>query len=359
MTSRELLRVYGEHDYPVSPLSVADPQNLPPFEQLTQVDAVRLFIERAQAVKPDFGLSHSNVSAVAEICYHLDGLPLAIESAAAQVRLWPPQKMLAQLGNRLRFLTSGPRDVPARQQTLRGMVDWSYDLLTTGEKILFRQLAVFVGGCTLEAGESVCNVDGQQNVLRDVQSLMDKSLLLQTEVNGEPRLSMLESIREYAYERLTIAGELETMQDRHLGFFLRLAEELEPQLRGEQQQACLDRLEREHDNLRAALEWSARMHRDVQMLRLGAALYQFWRQREFWSEARKWYESMLALDAKPEHAALRLRVLAAAASIAKWTSIWKAPSNWPALVSNPHKHKGSADGKRKPSRSWSSGVGAE
>ena len=281
---------------------------------------MQLFIQRANAIKPDFVVTRENAPAVAEICYRLDGLPLAIELAAARVRLLPAQKMLAQLDNRLRFLTGGARDLPARQQTLRGTLDWSYDLLTDSEQKLFRQLAVFVGGCALEAAESVCNEDGHQYVLNGLQSLLDQSLLKQTEFNGEPRFSMLETIREYAHEQLTRMGELDSMQERHLNFFLALAEEMEPQLRRQQQQVYLDRLEREHDNLRTALEWSGRMHRDVQMLRLGAALYLFWRQRDFWSEGRKWFAVMQALDARPEHEALRPTILAAAASIEMWTS---------------------------------------
>ena len=178
-TSRELLRVYGEHDFPVSPLSLPDPQNLPPLERLTQVEAVRLFIERARAVKPDFSVTNENAPAVAEICFRLDGLPLAVELAAARVRLLPPQKMLAQLDNRLRFLTGGARDVPARQRTLRSTMDWSYELLTAHDKSLFRQLAVFAGGCTLEAAESVCKADGRYDVLNGLHSLMDQSLLKQ------------------------------------------------------------------------------------------------------------------------------------------------------------------------------------
>ena len=327
-TSREALGIAGETAYRVPSLSLPDLQHLPPPPVLSQYESVRLFIERARAVKPDFGVSNENATAVAEICYRLDGLPLAIELAAARVRLLPPQKMLAQLGNRLHFLTSGPRDMPARQQTLRGMIDWSYELLTDSEKKLFRQLAVFVGGCTLEAAESVCNDDGHLDVLNGLQSLMDKSLLQQAEEHGEPRFSMLETIREYAREKLTSMGELDSMQERHLNFFLALAEEMEPQLRREQQQAYLDRLEHEHDNLRTALEWSGRMHRDVQMLRLGAALYLFWRQRDFWSEARKWFEVMLALAAKPEHEALRPTILAAAASLAMWTSNLESAKQW-------------------------------
>src|SRR5207302_5459747 len=162
------------------------------------------------------GLTRENAPAVAEICHRLDGLPLAIELAAARVRLLPPQKMLAQLDNRLRFLTGGASDLPARQQTLRATLDWSFDLLNDGEKMLFRQLAVFAGGCTLEAAESVCRAGGHQNVLNGLQSLLDQSLLEQTESNGEPRFSMLAMIREYAYEQLTSAGELDSTQERHL-----------------------------------------------------------------------------------------------------------------------------------------------
>ena len=278
VTSREVLRVYGERVYPVSPLNVADPRNLPPLQQLAQVEAVRLFIERARATAPDFALRAENAPAIAEICYRLDGLPLAIELAAARVRLLPPGKMLAQMDNRLRFLTGGARDLPARQQTLRATIAWSYELLAEDEKRLFRQLAVFAGGFTLEAADSVCNIDGRLDVLNDMQSLLDKSLLTQTELAGDPRFNLLETVREFAFEQLTQAAELDRIRARHLDFFLALAEETEPHLRAAKQVMWLNRLETEHDNLRAALSWSLTSERYAASgLRMAGALFIFWR----------------------------------------------------------------------------------
>ena len=255
VTSREILRLSGETDYPVPPLSLPDSKQLPPVNVLTQYEAVALFIERAVAVKPGFTVTNENAPAVAEICHRLDGLPLAIELAAARVRVLPPQRMLAELSHRLSFLMGGARDLPARQKTLRSAIDWSHDLLAADEQKLFRRLAVFVGGCTLEAIESVCNPENDLPVLETVESLVDKSLVNETETHGEPRFAMLETIRDYAGERLVAAGEDERVRDRHLGYFVALAEELEPKLMGAEQAVWLLRLEAEHENLRAALEW--------------------------------------------------------------------------------------------------------
>ena len=202
VTSREILRLSGETDYPVPPLSLPDSKPLPPVNVLTQYEAVALFIERAVAVKPGFTVTNENAPAVAEICHRLDGLPLAIELAAARVRVLPPQRMLAELGHRLSFLMGGARDLPARQKTLRSAIDWSHDLLAADEQKLFRRLAVFVGGCTLEAIESVCNPENDLPVLETVASLVDKSLVNETETHGEPRFEMLETIRDYAGERV-------------------------------------------------------------------------------------------------------------------------------------------------------------
>ena len=224
VTSREILRLSGETDYPVSPLSLPDPKQLPPLHVLTQYEAVALFVERAVAVKPEFSVTNENAPAVAEICHRLDGLPLAIELAAARVRVLPPHKMLTELSHRLSFLTGGARDLPARQQTLRSAIDWSHDLLAADEQKLFRRLAVFVGGCTLEAIESVCNLESDLPVLETVESLIDKSLVNATDAHGEPRFEMLETIREYARERLVAAGDDERVRDQHLGYFLALAE---------------------------------------------------------------------------------------------------------------------------------------
>jgi predicted ATPase len=294
VTSRASLRVYGEHDYPVPPLATTDPKELPPLEQLTQIEAVQLFIQRAQAVQPGFAITDENGQAVAEICQRLDGLPLAIELAAARVRLLPPQKMLTQLGDRFRLLTGGARDLPARHQTLRGAIDWSYELLDDDERVLFRRLAVFCCSCTLEAVEAVCNPLGDLDVLNELESLVDQSLLNPPDVNGEPRFGMLESIREYAFERLDASkgGEAEEIHRRHATFFTALAEEAEPKLAGPEQLAWLKRLETEHDNLRTALGWALdRDGADAELgLRLAVALERFWWIRGYWTEGRQWLE---------------------------------------------------------------------
>jgi predicted ATPase len=295
VTSRASLRVYGEHEYPVTPMTTSDPQALPPLERLAQVEAVQLFTQRAQAVKADFALSEENAPDVAEICVRLDGLPLAIELAAARVRLLPPHKMLSQLDSRLRFLTGGARDLPARQQTLRSAIDWSHELLNDDENALFRRLAVFVGGCTLEAAGAVANISGDLDVLSDLEALADKNLLQCAEVNGEPRFGMLETIREYALERLAASAgkEEQAIRRGHASFFLALAEESEPQLAGAEQVVWLNQLEVEHDNLRVALAWSIENAIDVG-LRTAGALGTFWRVRGYHSEGREWLEKALA-----------------------------------------------------------------
>jgi predicted ATPase/class 3 adenylate cyclase len=258
VSSRTLLRVPGERSYELPLLSLPDRQHLPAPAQLTQYEAVRLFNDRARAVKPDFAINDENAPAIAEICYQLDGLPLAIELAAARVRLLPPQKMLAPLSNRLKFLTGSARGLPARQQTLRGAIDWSYDLLSPNEQALFRRLAVFAGGATLEAVESVCNTSGDLDVLSGVESLLDKSLLKQTELRGEPRFHMLEMIREYAREKLNASDEAAGTISTHLDYFLELAEQTEAHQYqyGAERNAWFERLLADNDNVLAALDWA-------------------------------------------------------------------------------------------------------
>jgi predicted ATPase len=293
VTSRASLRAYGEHEYLVPPMATSDPQALPPLECLAQMEAVQLFVQRAQAIKTDFALTHQNAPAVAEICARLDGLPLAIELAAARIRLLPPQEILHRLGSCLEFLTGGVRDLPSRQQTLRGAIDWSYDLLSDDEKTLFQRLAVFVGGCSLEAAEAVSKTGGGLDVLSGLEGLVDKNLLRGSEVDGQPRFGMLETIREYALARLAASGEEETIRQQHASFFLAVAEEAEPALAGAEQVTWLNQLEIEHDNLRAALAWSIETAIDVG-LRLAGALGTFWRVRGYHSEGRDWLAKVLA-----------------------------------------------------------------
>jgi predicted ATPase/class 3 adenylate cyclase len=224
-TSRTPLHAYGEREYPLAPLPLPDPTQLPPIASLSQYEAVRLFIERAQAVKPDFVVTNANAPAVAEICSRLDGLPLAIELAAAFVKMLPPQALLKRLEKRLPLLTGGARTLPARQQTMRDAIAWSHDLLTADEQTLFRRLAVFSGGCTLEAAEAIVDPQGTLDVFGGIASLIDKSLLRQEEgVEGEPRFRMLETVREYGLERLEAAGdEAGSIRQGHAAYFAKLA----------------------------------------------------------------------------------------------------------------------------------------
>ncbi len=296
VTSRAVLHVQGEQEFPVPSLALPDLKHLPPVENLAQYGAVALFVRRARAAKPSFTITNENAHAVAEICTRLDGLPLAIELAAARIKLLSPQAMLARLENRFKLLTGGAQDLPSRQQTMRGAIAWGYDLLAEDEKRLFRQLSVFVGGCTLEAVEAVCGGEGdlEIDVLSGVESLLDKSMLRQKEqADGEPRFTMLETIREYGLECLKEGGETETLR-RHAGFFLTLAEEAEPELTGSRQVELLGQLETEHDNLRAALQWMGASGEIELGLRLAGALWRFWDVHGYLSEGRKWLEGFLA-----------------------------------------------------------------
>jgi predicted ATPase len=303
VTSREVLRVRAEHEFAVPPLALPDPARLPELAELPHYAAVALFIQRAQAVQPDFQLTPANALAIAEICLRLDGLPLAIELAAARVKLLSPQALLARLNQRMQILTSGPRDAPMRQQSLRNTIAWSYDLLTVEEQRLFRRLSVFVGGCTLESVEGVCaSLDGNEgatSVLDSVASLINKSLLQRTrQEEHEPLLLMLETIREYGLETLEALGELEITRQAHAAYFLALAEEAQAEISGPQQAVWLERLEHEHDNLRAALQWSLEQgeaDRRMEMaLRFSRALAGFWKTRGHYSEGRTFLKRVLA-----------------------------------------------------------------
>jgi predicted ATPase len=282
VTSREVLHVRAEHEFAVNPLALPDLAHLPGLAALAYIPSVALFLQRAQAARSEFQLTSINARAVAEICVRLDGLPLAIELAAARMKLLSPKVLLARLSRRLAILTGGARDVPTRQQTLRNTIEWSYQLLSFEEQRLFRWLSIFVSGCTLLAAEIVCDgsdvASGQ--VLNGVASLIDKSLLQQVEqtgeVNEEPRLQMLETIREYGLEVLPTDGEGEVARQAHANYFLSFAEEAEPALKGPLLVVWLERLEREHDNLRAALQWAVESGRTEMALRFGIALERFW-----------------------------------------------------------------------------------
>jgi predicted ATPase/class 3 adenylate cyclase len=321
VTSREVLHVRSEHEFAVPPLALPDPAHLPKLAALARTPAVALFLQRAQAARPEFKLTSTNARAVTEICVRLDGLPLAIELAAARMKLLSPQTLLARLDQPLNVLTGGARDVPARQQTLRNTIEWSYQLLNAREQRLFRWLSVFVGGCSLEAAEDVGTEpgDGGGSLLDGVASLVDKSLLHrveQTEEGSEDqRLLMLETICEYGLEVLEALGEGDAARGAHAGYFLQLAEEAEPELKGPLLVAWLDRLEREHDNLRAALQWAVEQGRGEIALRLGIALERFWVVRGLRNEGRAFLERALAGSAGVA-ADIRAKALLAAARLA-------------------------------------------
>jgi predicted ATPase len=294
VTSRAPLGLYGEKEYAVPPLSVPDVRHLPDFKTLSQYEAVRLFIERAKSAKADFEVTDESAPAVAEICVRLDGLPLAIELAAARIKMLPPKAMLQRLGSRLKLLTGGARDLPVRQRTLRGAIEWSHTLLGDGEKTLFARMAVFSGGRTLQAVEAVCDAQGDLPVdsFEGVSSLLDKSLLRQEEgPEGEPRFVMLETIHEYAREKLQESGEAEEIGRAHTEYFLALAE---PELVGTDQVSWMDILEAEHDHLRAALSRSLEAGDSGSALRIGGALWRFWNVRGHFSEGRRWLTAGLS-----------------------------------------------------------------
>jgi predicted ATPase/transcriptional regulator with XRE-family HTH domain len=297
ITSRTVLHLYGEHEIVVPPLAVPDLLHLPALDRLSNYAAVRLFIERARAVQADFHLTQTTASAVAEICVRLDGLPLAIELAAVRSKLLPPHALLTRLSHRLKLLVGGPQSLSARQQTLRNTIDWSYNLLQAGEQTLFWRLAVFVGGGTIEAVEAVCNVqtDLPFDLLDGLQSLLDHSLLRQElSLKYEPRFGMLETIREYALERLELSGEADAIRRRHAIYHLELAQQAEKES-PVQQRMWLDRLERELGNLRAALAWCRTMTDGGEIeLRLATLLFWFWRRRGSISEGRVWIMGALA-----------------------------------------------------------------
>jgi predicted ATPase/class 3 adenylate cyclase len=311
-TSRISLRIYGEHEYAVRPLELPDPDHLPPIETLRQYEAIRFFTERARAANAHFSLTNENAPEIAEICARLDGLPLAIELAAARIKLLSPQAMSSRLSNPLKFLTGGARDLPERQRTLRGAIAWSHALLDEDEQALFAKLSVFSDGCALEAVEAICDPVGDLfvDVLEGLSSLLDKSLLRQEEmVEEEPRFVMLETIREYARERLELSGEAEEIRRMHAEYFLALAEQGASEQQGLEETAWLERLDLEHDNMRAALSWMLESEEAEPGLRLSGALWRFWWMRGHYSEGRRWLEEALAKDGRAS--AVRAKALEA------------------------------------------------
>jgi predicted ATPase/transcriptional regulator with XRE-family HTH domain len=293
ITSRALLQLSAEHRYEVPPLSTADPDRHGDAATIARQEAVALFVDRARAVRDSFTLTDANAVDVSAICRCLDGLPLAIELAAARVRLFPPRALLQQLAHRFSLLVGGARDQPARHQTLRGTMDWSHQLLSVSEQVLFARLSVFAGGCSLQAVEEVCNLDSKPALVEELSSLVDKSLVRQ-DGEHEPRFSLLETIREYAAEKLTAGAEQDTIRRRHAEHFLAMTQAVEPALAGPQQDACLDRLDTELDNLREALGWLLERGRVAEELCLAGALYPFWLARGHCREGRRWLEEGLA-----------------------------------------------------------------
>jgi predicted ATPase/DNA-binding CsgD family transcriptional regulator len=305
LTSRALLRVSGEHAFPVLPLPLPPTAAVTTVERATKSPAVRLFVTRAQAVRPDFEITSANAATIEAICRRLDGLPLAIELAAARVRHLTLEELASRLvgderGATLRMLTGGPRDAPGRQQTLRYAIAWSHDLLAPEERALFRRLAVFVGGFSLEAAEAVVNSAGDAtiDVVEGIAALVDQSLLQQDEASGgASRYSMLEMVREFALEQLETSGEAATVHGAHAAYYLALAERAAPLLHTEHQQAWLERLQVEHANLRDVLARAEQSGNICCALRLAAALWRFWHRRGYWAEGLSWLNRLLTLSA--------------------------------------------------------------
>src|SRR5215213_1359432 len=311
-TSREALGIAGEVRWTVPSLSMLDPRSADTVEELERSESARLFVERASARRPGFSLTPDNTQAVAQICHRLEGIPLAIELAAARVGALSIKQISERLTGSLKLLTGGDRTQVPKQRTLRGTLDWSHELLSTNEKKLFGRLSVFAGGWTLEAAEEV-GADGSiegSDVLDLLGRLVDKSLVVaEAEAQGAVRYRMLEPIRQYARERLEESEEAEAIQRRHAEFFLALAEEAEPEVEGPQQAAWLERLEAEHDNLRAALSWSLERGEEAELgLRVAGALGQFWYLRGYLGEGRRWLEEALT-KSSPASTAARANAL--------------------------------------------------
>lgn len=319
VTSRERLSVRGEREVPIRPLVLPQRHPRPPLEMLTQYEAVRLFVERACQAEPGFTIDNANAPAVAEICHRLDGLPLAIELAAARIAVLSPEMLLARLGQRLPLLTGGARDLPSRQRTMRGAIAWSYDLLSENERALFRRLAVFAGGFTLEAAEMVCDAVNGANltVLDGLASLAGKSLLERSTGNdGNPRFVMLETIREFGWEQLIAGGEAAVARRDHAAWCLALIEEADSALWGAGQVTWLDSLDREKDNLRAAVHWALERGEIETATRMVSLLWRFWERRGYLSEGRSQLASVLARSPNPTLVAEWCGVLTGAGMLA-------------------------------------------
>jgi len=336
VTTRAILHLSGEQEFPLDGLAVPpDPERLTPVErsgrmgaaasrhdpaELIRYDAVRLFVERAQAARPAFVLGDDNAASVARICAHLDGMPLAIELAAARVRLLPPDAILVRLERQFELLASSARDVPERQRTLRGAIAWSYDLLAEPGRHLVDRLAVFVGGCDLEMAEEVCGPAAELgiDVFDGIGELTDQSLVRRSEAGEGIRFSMPDTIRAYALERLTERGETEDISRRHAHAFLEFARQASTQLSGDDQRTWLERLERDHDNLRAALAWAVAEPDPPTARALSFVLWRFWQKRGHLAEARRRLDEIVAQPWIADDPAEEARVQEALGGIAYW-----------------------------------------
>jgi predicted ATPase/class 3 adenylate cyclase len=319
-TSRIPLHLYGEQELAVPPLALPDPEHLPGAETLSQYEAVALFIDRARAARQDFAVTNENAPAVAEICVRLDGLPLAIELAASRVKLLSPEEILSRLGHRLPLLTGGAANLPERQRTLKSTIEWSFDLLNEPERRLFARLAAFAGGFTLPAADAVANPEGELGIdtLDGVSTLADNSLLRTMEsVARETRFGMLETIHEYATERLAETEE-EAIRRRQADYVRALAEEGKPHFTGEDSGEWLDRFEREHDNVRAALRWAV-THGEVETaLRMVGSLWRFWFGRGHLREGYRRAREVVAMPGAADHPAHLAAAEIAAGGLAYW-----------------------------------------
>jgi predicted ATPase/class 3 adenylate cyclase len=319
VTSRTPLGLYGEQEQRVPPLTLPDPRHLPEAEALSRYEAVALFIDRARAARSEFAVTNANAPALAEICARLDGLPLAIELAASRIKVLSPDAILSRLSHGLDLLAASARNLPERQRTLRGAIEWSYGLLDEPERRLFARLSVFAGGADLGAIDAVANRDGDLGVdtLDALSSLVDKSLVRQTATEvGEPRFDMLETIREYAGERCELEWDGEATRRRHAEHFLALAEASEPYMDGPEQVAWLDRLDRERGNLQAALRWAIEVDEPERGMRAAAALWRFWQVRGHFATGRDWLERLLAFPVG--RTTIRAKAEDAAGSLSYW-----------------------------------------
>ena len=321
-SSREALGVGGEVTYRVPSLGLPDLSHLPPIESLDQYEAVKLFIDRATSAVPTFTVTNENAPALAQVCHHLDGIPLAIELAAAKIRVLSVEQIASRLGDRFKLLTSGSRTALERHQTLRAAIDWSYNLLPPAEQILFGRLSIFIGGWTLEAAESVCGDEPTSSVVRGedildlMEQLINKSLILKEEMQGETRYRVLETIRQYANEKLVESDESNTLRDKHLEYFLNMAELAEPKLYSADQEHWLNELEVENNNLRAAQEWSlSGPNKGKEGLRLSSALVPFWLIHGHLREGQTWLERLLEVN-RDASVSIRAKALSGAGTMA-------------------------------------------